>query len=102
MKKIFAIPFVAILAGCATSNTNLPTQANVDLNKYTGTWYEQARLPNSFQNDCAGDVRADYALQTDETLSVTNQCRTKDGATKVAKAEGRLSKAADPRDTAKL
>ncbi|XOT98289.1 lipocalin, partial [Alcaligenes pakistanensis] len=21
-----------------------------------GTWYEQARLPNSFQRECAGDV----------------------------------------------
>ena len=102
MKKIFSIPLIAMLAGCATSHTGLPTQADVDLNKYTGTWYEQARLPNSFQNDCAGGVQAEYVLQADETISVTNQCRTTDGSTKVAKAEGRLSKVADPRDPAKL
>jgi len=102
MNKLSAIPLVAIIAGCATSNTSLPTQAGVDLNKYAGTWYEQARLPNRFQKDCAGDVRADYKLKVDNTISVTNQCRAKDGGTKVAEGEGRLSKAADPLDPAKL
>ncbi len=102
MNKILAVPLVAMLAGCATSNTSLPTQAGVDLNKYAGTWYEQARLPNRFQKDCAGDVRADYELKSDNSISVTNQCRAKDGGTKVAKGEGRLSNAADPRDPAKL
>lgn len=102
MKKILAIPCIAILASCATSNTTLPTQANVDLNKYAGTWYEQARLPNRFQEDCAGDVQADYELKADDTIKVVNQCRAKDGSTKLAEGEGRLSQAADPRDPSKL
>jgi apolipoprotein D and lipocalin family protein len=102
MKSILAIPLIAVLAGCATSGESLPTQAGVDLSKYAGTWYEQARLPNRFQKDCAGDVRADYKLKPDNTISVINQCRAKDGSTKVAAGEGRLSKAADPRDPAKL
>lgn len=102
MKKILAIPLIAMLSACATSNPGLPTQAGVDLGKYAGTWYEQARLPNSFQEDCAGDVQADYKLLANNTIGVTNQCRTKDGGTKVAEAEGRLSKASDPRDPAKL
>lgn len=102
MKKILAMPLVAILAGCATSGPSLPTQANVDLNKYAGTWYEQARLPNRFQEDCAGNVQAEYTLRPDNTISVTNQCRAKDGSTKVAEGEGRLSKAADPQDPAIL
>lgn len=102
MKKILAISLVLVLAGCAGSNPGLPTQAGVDLKGYAGTWYEQARLPNRFQEDCVGDVRADYQLKPDNTISVTNQCRAKDGGTKVAKGEGRLSKAADPRDPAKL
>lgn len=102
MKKFLAIPLIAIIAGCATSSVNLPTQSGVDLNKYMGTWYEQARLPNRFQKDCAGDVQADYALNPDDTVSVTNQCRTSDGSTKVAKAEGRLSKSVDVTDPAIL
>jgi len=40
MRKILALPLFAIVAGCATSGPDLPTQANVDLDKYVGTWHE--------------------------------------------------------------
>ena len=30
--------------------------ATVDYEKYAGTWYEIARLPNRFQDQCTGDV----------------------------------------------
>src|SRR5690606_32748599 len=93
---------LAVLAACATANAPLPTQLSVDLNKYAGTWYEQARLPNRFQEDCAGDVRADYKVGPDNRIAVTNQCRAKDGSSKVAEGEGRLSGAADPSDPSKL
>ena len=102
MKKILAIPVNAVLAGCAAPKANLPTQADVDLARYAGTWYEQARLPNRFQEDCAGDVQAHYSLKPDNTISVTNQCRTQDGRTKVAEGEGRLSKSSTAPDPAKL
>lgn len=102
MHKFLALPIVAMLAGCAASNTSLPTQANVDLNKYAGTWYEQARLPNRFQKDCTGDVQAEYKLRPDNSISVINQCRVQDGSMKVVEGEGRLSKSVDPRDPAIL
>ena len=84
------------------SQSDLPTQAGVDLEKYAGTWYEQARLPNRFQKDCVGDIRAHYALETGGTLSVTNQCRRRDGRIEVAHGQGRRSSAATPSDPAKL
>lgn len=102
MRKILAIPLVLMLAGCATSNQSLPTQADVDLNKYAGTWYEQARLPNRFQQDCVSDVRADYKINPDNTISVTNQCRGKDGSTKEAQGVGKLSSSAEPPNPAIL
>ena len=102
MKKFFAVSSFALLTGCAATDSSLPVQSGVDLNRYTGTWYEQARLPNRFQKECAGDVQADYALQSDSVISVTNQCRIADGSTKIAQGEARLSPGADPRDPAKL
>ncbi len=102
MKRTLATSLFVLLSGCATTPSDMPTQQGVDLQRYAGTWYEQARLPNRFQDDCVDDVKADYVLQADKTITVTNRCRTKDGAAKVAQGEGRLSNASTPRDPSKL
>jgi apolipoprotein D and lipocalin family protein len=64
----------------------LPTQDWVDLARYAGRWYEIARLPNRFQDQCAGDVVATYSLRPDGRVTVVNECRRRDGQT--ARAEG--------------
>lgn len=102
MKKMLVVLGVsAVIAGCAATPAELPVQAGVDLEKYVGTWYEQARLPNRFQKDCAGDVQADYALNPDGSVKVTNQCRQKDGSTEVAEGQARLA-STENQDPAKL
>jgi apolipoprotein D and lipocalin family protein len=73
---------------------------SVDLERYCGTWYEIARLPNWFQDDCAGDVTATYTLLPDGELSVVNRCRTADGETK--EAQGRARRASDSGPNTKL
>lgn len=69
--------------------TALPVVAPVDLNRYAGTWYEQARLPNRFQKDCTGQVSASYALLPGGRVSVTNRCAKADGSTEVAQGIAR-------------
>lgn len=72
-----------LLAAC-TTHPPLETVKSVDLNRYYGTWYEIARLPNRFQKMCASDTRATY--QPDgEDVTVLNQCRTADGTLEQAK-----------------
>lgn len=92
---VVAVVAIAALSACAgsaaTKYSALPTQDNVDLGRYAGTWYEQARLPNRFQESCAGDVQAEYSLLPDSTLRVINQCRTAEGKTKLAEGIGRLA-----------
>jgi apolipoprotein D and lipocalin family protein len=51
----------------------------VEAARYAGTWYELARLPNRFQEQCKGDVTAVYEARTDGTLGVVNSCRTVGG-----------------------
>jgi Bacterial lipocalin len=106
MKKIGLLALASALTllavGCATGKRDLSTQPNVDLNRYAGTWYEQARLPARFQKDCVGDVRANYALQPDGTIKVTNQCRQEDGSIKLANAEGRVARSSHGEDPARL
>ena len=75
----------------------LATQDWVDLERYAGRWYEIARLPNRFQEKCAGDVQATYALRPDGRVSVVNECRTRDGGT--TRAVG-IARRADPKGPA--
>ena len=103
MKKLaFALGLAVVVAGCALTPKELPTQSGVDLNEYMGTWHEQARLPNRFQRECVGDVQADYALNPDGTIKVINQCRKGDGSVKQAEGLGRLAEQGPEGDTARL
>jgi len=52
---------------------------SVDLARYAGLWYEVARLPNRFEEKCAGDVTAEYTLLKEGRVRVVNRCRKKDG-----------------------
>lgn len=53
----------------------------VDLGRYAGNWFEIARFPNRFQQQCLGDVRASYARRPDGRLDVVNRCRTAEAET---------------------
>ncbi len=65
-----------------TTNETLPPVRPVDdvnLERYLGTWYEIARIPNRFQKKCTGDVMARYAKRDDGRLDVVNSCTTAEG-----------------------
>ncbi|HEY4293337.1 lipocalin family protein [Luteibacter sp.] len=55
--------------------------SHLDLERYTGTWHEIARLPMYFQRKCTGPVTATYTLRADGTVAVHNECVTADGGT---------------------
>lgn len=76
-----------LITACAgmERNTALPVVPSVDLARYTGTWYEIARLPMWFQRHCV-DSKAIYTSRSDGKIGVHNECATDDGG--VATAEG--------------
>lgn len=82
-----------LAAGCVlnpvyrTSQSPLATRP-IDEARYLGRWYEQARLPNSFERDCAR-AQAEYAVRADGLISVVNTCETSDGRTRVATGRAR-------------
>jgi len=83
------------LAQTQTAGTPAPEVSvvpSVDLDRYAGTWYEIARLPNWFQKKCACCVTATYTVQKPGQLSVVNECRMADG--RATRAEG-VAKIAD-------
>jgi apolipoprotein D and lipocalin family protein len=54
----------------------------VDVQRYLGTWYEIATIPQRFQKGCVG-VTAHYSFRADGDIEVVNTCRkeTLDGKT---------------------
>jgi apolipoprotein D and lipocalin family protein len=71
------------------SPPTLSTISTLDVPRYMGTWYEIAKYPNWFQKKCVADTRADYQLQADGRVQVTNQCRLDTGQMDVAIGEAR-------------
>lgn len=76
-----------MMSACSGMETkpDLPVVPSVDLVRYTGTWYEIARLPMWFQRHCV-DSKAIYTSRSDGTIGVRNECVTDDGG--LATAEG--------------
>jgi apolipoprotein D and lipocalin family protein len=75
------------------------TVKKVDLNRYVGTWYEIARIPNRFQKQCVKNVTATYSLREDGRIEVINRCVEEDG--NVDEAEG-IAQVVDKESFSKL
>ncbi len=62
-------------------NNNQPLQTVdfVDVERYMGNWYEIARLPMPYQKQCVANVTANYHLNDDGSITVTNRCQTASG-----------------------
>ena len=74
--------------------------ASIALDRYAGRWHEVARLPNSFQEECAAETTAEYELLSNGELRVVNRCRLPDGTLKRAEGRARLAQRDGP--TSKL
>lgn len=53
---------------------------SLDLNRYSGLWYEVGRLPLRWEDADASDITAEYTPEDDGSLRVDNRCIDKDGA----------------------
>lgn len=74
-KSLYILLCVALFfASCSPNNAPLETVAAVDLNKYAGTWYEIAAMPQRFEKGCHC-VKAEYSLHPDGYVAVKNSCR---------------------------
>ena len=102
-RRLFGLASLfAALFGCAGPDRALPplqAVASVDLQRYAGTWYEIARVPNRFQDQCSRGTTAEYKLREDGRLDVVNRCLDEDGNLDEAKG---LAKIVDPDSNAKL
>ena len=99
---LMSIPIFLTIQNVFSQDKELPqliTVNQVDLNKYTGLWYEIAKIPNSFQDQCSYGTTAEYKLLEDGEIQVINKCYKSDGEADVA--EG-LAKVVDKKTNSKL
>jgi apolipoprotein D and lipocalin family protein len=84
----------------APVSPELEVVSHVVLEKYLGTWYEIATIPQRFQRGCVA-VTAEYSLLPNGDIQVINTCRegTLDG--KVRSVRGR-ARVVDKKTNAKL
>jgi apolipoprotein D and lipocalin family protein len=98
--------FVAALlqTGVVAADRGRPLSVvpSIELARYVGAWYEIARFPNRFQQQCAGDVTAAYALLPEGQLQVVNACRTASGDLARAEGRARLANAGGPNTKLKV
>lgn len=103
MKLIFIMNLALFLTSCSSpQEKDLPelvTVNQVDLNKYVGLWYEVAKIPNSFQDQCAYGTTAEYKILEDGDIQVINKCYDKNGTPDIADG---IAKVVDKKTNAKL
>ncbi|MET9395267.1 lipocalin family protein [Streptomyces sp. NPDC006624] len=65
------------LAGApAVAADQPPAVERVDVNRYLGTWFQVAAVPQLFEIQCAKNVKADYTLTAAGAVGVRNSCTT--------------------------
>jgi apolipoprotein D and lipocalin family protein len=86
MLRIVISSVALLVSACGGNPEPLPVVERVDLERYTGTWHEIARLPQWFQRGCY-NATAEYSLNDDGSLKVVNRCEKVDD--EPSRAEGR-------------
>jgi apolipoprotein D and lipocalin family protein len=90
MTNLFLILVLGIfgLASARAQTKPLEVVDHVDLERYLGTWYEIATIPQRFQKGCVG-VTATYSLRPDGKIRVINRCRKETLDGKLRDIEGK-------------
>ena len=84
-----------LVTGCTKTTTqrlDLPPLSavnSIDLNRYSGTWYEIASYPQRFQKGCTATT-ATYTVNPDGTVRVLNECNKNALNGPKVSAEGRV------------
>jgi apolipoprotein D and lipocalin family protein len=100
LNRSFLIIGMLLIGSKKSPSQELTVVDSVDLARYAGRWYEIARLPNRFQNDCTGNVTATYTVLPNGEIQVVNRCSKEGGDSAVA--EGRARRADDDGPNTKL
>lgn len=88
--KLFStgVAVAAIAFGVATATPPVRSLEKLDVQRYAGTWYELARVPNKLQANCSSDATTTYRLLADGSMRLMSRCRDAAERVNVAVARG--------------
>ena len=86
MKKILIL-MILLLTLKSYSQNRPSVVASVDLNKYSGLWYEIARLPNPFEKNLKC-ITASYSIRDDGKIVVLNSGHRISDPSKISSSKG--------------
>ncbi|WP_227982615.1 lipocalin family protein [Nocardia spumae] len=100
----FGVAAAAVTGPAAPAGADVPAAGpapvpQLDLDRYVGTWYQLAAVPQYFNLVCARDTRAEYAPLPNGDVSVHNSCTTWNGSNNEIQGAARVQ---DPRTRAQL
>ncbi len=78
LKYLAFLTLSAILTSATAASLSMTPVESFDKERYLGTWYEIARLPNPFEEKCQRNISAEYTL-IDNQIQVLNRCELADG-----------------------
>jgi len=99
MKSFLLSTFILFSVSIIPQSSPPKTVKYVDLKKYAGFWYEIAKIPNSFQDQCVKGTTAKYILQENGEILVINSCIDEDN--EFDEADG-IARVVDKKSNAKL
>ena len=83
-RSMFFIPFLLLASPAIAQEAGATTGLEIDPGAYAGVWYEIARTPTPYQQQCTGGVTATYTVVDDSTVRVNNRCDLASGETEQA------------------
>jgi apolipoprotein D and lipocalin family protein len=86
---LLVLSSIAALLGRHQAAPAVPVVPTLDPMRYSGTWYEVARLPSGEMRRCAADVTATYGLRPDGRYEVVDRCLRRDGSIDIVRGEAR-------------
>jgi apolipoprotein D and lipocalin family protein len=100
MRFLYSLIITLFLSVASAAQTGeLQTVPAVDLNRYSGRWFEIAKYPNKFQKKCVGNTTATYTQKKNGRIDVLNECLMANGMVNRATGEAKFG---DKTSTAKL
>lgn len=84
-----ASPNPAAATGAGMTSPLRPVDS-LNLDRFSGTWYVVATIPDRFFANCSRNATSTYVMQADQRLQVENRCQVQDGSTQMEQGIAQL------------